>query len=646
MCGIAGIFDRQGYAIADLNHQIMVMNQLLAHRGPDDQGCWQHAQQHIGLGHRRLSIIDTSNHGHQPMLGESGHVLVFNGEIYNHVELRAELRHGWHFKTQSDTEVILAAYAKYGVDCVKKFQGMFAFALWDGEQLFCARDHFGIKPFYYTEQNQKFYFASESKALLPFLPQISTERQAFVEYMTFQYPLGDKTLIHSILQLEPAHAMVIGRQGKRIWRYWDIHYPLDKDHSESYFCDRLEALLDESMQVHLRADVDIGAYVSGGVDSSLIGILAAEYQPRLPLFHGRFLEGSAYDESGYAKMVAQKTRSSLHIADIGPMDFIQHFQDIIYYLDFPVAGPGSFPQYMVSKMARKQVKVVLGGQGGDELFGGYARYLIAYFEQTIKAAIDGTADKNHPYVVTPESIIPNLQMLKTYKPMLKQFWAQGLFDSLDKRYYRLIDRAVDMASEVDLTKAEKDHCFQEFSKIFNFPKFEHAESYFNAMTHFDFKTLLPGLLHVEDRVSMAHGLEARVPFLHWPLVEFLATIPATIKFSSGRMKYLLTKTYAHRLPPAIVARKDKMGFPVPFNEWMHSHLKEYFLDIFSAGANRQQQEISYHKILQDYPHLTTFSRKMWGFLSYEIWQQQFHDKAGEYRKMLANMKVHSQELIF
>lgn len=636
MCGIAGIITIDRYAINDLSKKLEVMNQLIAHRGPDDQGVWVSQDQSVGLAHRRLSIIDLSKSAHQPMLSPHGELIVFNGEIYNHIELRQALSRHWTFTTSSDTEVILAAYKVYGVDCVKHFNGMFAFAIWNGESLFCARDQFGIKPFYYIHENNTFYFASESKALLPFLPEIATDRGAFAEYITFQYPMGNKTLFQGVHQLEPAHVMFINRKGVQCWRYWDVHHQLDFDHTPAYFSQRLEELLHESIKLHMRADVEVGAYVSGGIDSSLIGILAThEQQKSMPFFHGRFLVDKAYDESMYAKLAAGFCGTQLHIADLTAQDFSRHFEKIIYHMDFPVAGPGVFPQYMVSQMASKQVKVVLGGQGGDEIFGGYARYLIAYFEQCMKAAIEGTYKKGN-FVVTAESIIPNLEVLNAYKPLMKKFWSNGLFDSLEKRYFSLVNRAIDVEGEVELTASEKAEVYNQFSQVFNAPKFEKAESYFDSMTHFDFKCLLPGLLHVEDRVSMAHGLEARVPFLYIPLIEFVSTIPANIKFADGQMKQLLKNTFSQTMPPQILNRKDKMGFPVPLNEWIEGELKEYVYDILHTAALRQNNFIDYNIFIKNINNTGKFSRKVWGFLCYEMWQQVFHDKAQQYRSLLKN----------
>jgi asparagine synthase (glutamine-hydrolysing) len=636
MCGIAGIFDTKGFEVEHLDRSLAVMGGLIAHRGPDAHGTWTNPTKSLGLAHRRLSILDLSSNADQPMSSVAGDTIVFNGEIYNYLELKRTLAPHWNFKTDSDTEVILAAYRVYGVDCIKLFKGMFAFALWDGEKLFCARDHFGIKPFYYTRQNNRFFFASESKALLPFLPKLATDRQAFVEYITFQYPMGEQTLFQDVLQLEPAHAMLITPDGTKTWRYWDVHYHIDYSRSESYFSNRLEELISESVELHLRADVNLGAYVSGGVDSSLIGLLASEEKKEaIPFFHGRFLEGEMYDESAYAQTVAQKSGSTLNVCDITSNDFERTFKRIMYHLDFPVAGPGVFPQYMVSEMAAKQVKVVLGGQGGDEIFGGYARYVMAYFEQCIKASIEGNYKKGN-FVVTAESIIPNLEVLGAYKPLLKRFWSRGLFESLDKRYFALVNRAPDLEQEASLSLAEQEYVYSKFSDVFNMAKFEHAESYFDSMTHFDFKCLLPGLLHVEDRMSMAHGLEARVPFLYHPLIEFMATIPANIKFKDGRMKHLLKQTYSKILPDAVLNRKDKMGFPVPLTEWMKGGLKEYIFDILSSGLTRQDSFIDYKHVMADFHKSDQFTRKQWGFLCYEVWQQQFHDQAEKYRGLLEN----------
>ena len=327
----------------------------------------------------------------------------------------------------------------------------------------------------------------------------------------------------------------------------------------------------------------------------------------------------------------------MHIRDITVDDFQRHFSRIIYHMDFPVAGPGVFPQYMVSELAARHVKVVLGGQGGDEIFGGYARYVIAYFEQCMKAAIEGSYKKGN-FVVTAESIIPNLEVLNAYKPLMQQFWSKGMFESLEKRYFSLVNRGADLQGEVYLSPDEQAQNYESFLQVFNTAKFEKAESYFDSMTHFDFKCLLPGLLHVEDRVSMAHGLEARVPFLYHPLIDFMATVPANVKFKDGNMKHLLKQAFGQVIPKQILNRKDKMGFPVPLNEWMRGDLNDYVFDILSSGRARQDNYIDYAKIMKNMTAAGNFSRKIWGFLCYEVWQQQFHDQSKKYKLLLTQSK--------
>jgi asparagine synthase (glutamine-hydrolysing) len=450
---------------------------------------------------------------------ESGNWITYNGEIYNYIELRNELGPD-KFKTTSDTEVILRAYEKWGADCVKHLRGMFAFALWDQatNSLFCARDRFGIKPFYYTVVGNTFYFASEIKALLPFVEKIETNRHALMEYLTFQFCLSGKTLFENIHELQPGHILRVKGNNLEVQRYWEVYYHLDFNHTDKYFEEQLREMLDESVRLHLRSDVPLGAYVSGGLDSSIVASLASRESAKDFIgYTGKFSFSSDYDESKYARALAESCGFELQEIDITAGDFIENIRKVIYHLDYPVAGPGSFPQYMVSRLASGSRKVVLGGQGGDEIFGGYTRYLIAYFEQCIKAAIDGTMH-NGNFVVTYESIIPNLTALKNYKPLLQEFFREGLFEPMDKRYFRLINRAPMLKDEVHWELFNGYSPLESLRTVFNGDNVG-KESYFDLMTHFDFKTLLPALLQVEDRVSMAHGIESRVPFLDHPLIE-------------------------------------------------------------------------------------------------------------------------------
>lgn len=613
------------------------MSGLIAHRGPDGEGIWTSENNVAGFAHRRLSIIDLSQNGSQPMSDFAGNVITFNGEIYNYLELRKESEFkGFKFNGDSDTETILAQYCRFGKDCVLQLKGMFAFAIWDSKknELLLVRDRIGIKPLYYCIVEDILYFASEAKALLPFLKSIETDASALAEYLTFQYTLTDQTMFSGIKQLMPGHMLTIKNDKIEIRRYWDIQYQVDFDHDEQFFLQSLESMLLDSVDLHMRSDVEIGTYLSGGLDSSLIASLASRTVGHgLKGFHGKFTEFSGYDESNYAKVTSDGYGGELFTVDINAQDFTENIRRVIYHLDFPVAGPGSFPQYMVSKLASEHVKVVLGGQGGDEIFGGYARYLLAYFEQTIKAAIEGTY-KNGNFVVTIESIIPNLGLLREYKPLIQQFWREGLFGPLDQRFLRLIDRSTDMQNEIFWSDLDLDSVHNTFFEIFNNRSNVAKEAYFDSMTHFEFKSLLPALLHVEDRMSMAHGIESRVPFLDHKLIEFVASVPADIKFKNGQLKHLLKATFRDYIPREILNRRDKMGFPVPLQEWFTGDLEYFAKDILNNIKIADRPYINADVVLRHFSESGQFSRKIWALLSLELWQQEFHDKAHEYRKLV------------
>lgn len=610
------------------------MSGLIAHRGPDASDVWVNSTASVGMAHRRLAILDLSQTGAQPMASETDAVIVHNGEVYNFVELRQELSHDWSFRGTSDTEVILAAHEKWGDTAPHRFRGMYAYAVWSekARRLVAVRDRFGIKPFYYAVVGRLLYFASEIKALLPFLPDIATDRGALSEYLTFQFTISDQTLFEHVQQLPQAHTLVLEGGRLKIERYWDVNYAIDWSHTPAYFQEKLRELLFESMKLHLRSDVPVGAYVSGGIDSSLIALLAAKDQGFSgKLFHGRFAGHAGFDESGYAQQAADAAGAALHTLSITPEMFRDHARDVIYHLDHPVAGPGAFPQYEVARLAASHGKVVLGGQGGDEIFGGYARYLVAYLEQCIGAAIDGTY-KNGNFVVTLESIVPRLEVLREYKPMLRAFWKEGLFGPLDERYFRLIDRSADDEGEIDWSLLPTHSVLEKFKREFNRPNVG-KDAYFDKMSHFDFKFLLPALLHVEDRVGMAHGLETRVPFLDQKLIEFAATIPADIKFKDGQSKHLLKHSFQDVLPRPILDRRDKMGFPVPLGEWFKDDLRGFARDVFGGQASLSRGYVDNAKVLAGLESAQAFSRKFWGFFSLEVWHQTFHDRAAHYRQL-------------
>tara|TARA_R110002020_G_scaffold50716_9_gene143363 strand:+ start:87888 stop:89789 length:1902 start_codon:yes stop_codon:yes gene_type:complete len=633
MCGIGGAFDLGRKKIPSLKKRLGVINDLQIHRGPDGSGTWTNHKDSAGFAHRRLSIIDLES-GSQPMHDDCGNSITYNGEVYNYIELKNDLK-DYKFKTESDTEVILTAYSKWGEDCVHRFDGMFAFAIWDkkSESLFCARDPFGIKPFYYTIVGGVFYFSSEIKALLPFVNNIETDANSLQEYLTFQFTLGEKTLFSGIKQLMPGHRLVIKGGVVNIDKYWEVFYDIDYSHTESFFVEKLDHLLNKSSLLHMRSDTPVGSYLSGGIDSGIVASMASNISNhKIMSFCGRFPIGNKYDESSYARSIADKNNLDLRIVDIDHNDFINNINKVIYHLDSPVAGPGSFSQFMVSKFASNHRKTVLGGQGGDEIFGGYTRYLIAYFEQCIKAAIDGSLDSGN-FIVTYKSIIPNLKSLRAYKPLIKQFWSDGLFDDMDKRYYSLVNRSSSLEDQIDW-KVFGGSTYETFRDIFYGDNVGH-KSYFDLMTHFDFKTLLPALLQVEDRVSMAHGLESRVPLLDKDLVRFVATIPSNIKFKNGALKGLLVNSSKKYLPREVVSRKDKMGFPTPFNIWSSDELSELISDTFSSKKAQERPYLKNGSVLNERDASSgEFGRGLWGLLSLEIWQQEFHDNHNKFKGLI------------
>jgi len=613
MSGIAGVLNLKHEPIPNLKYRLGAIGKLLQHRGEAE--IWIHPNGHIGL----VGL------GTDAMGNEGSKRVIYDAEIYN----SGEIGKG------ADTDATLQAYQAWGTDCLNHFRGMFALAIWNDQAqvLFCARDHFGIKPFYYTITDNVFYFASEAKALLPFLDSIETDLEGFRDYITFQYYLEGKTLFKGIKELPPAHAMLVRDSKIEIWKYWEVYHNLDFDHTPQYFERELKRLIEQSVTLHLRGDIPFGAYVSGGLDSSIVASVASHhYQGELLGFHGEFNYGTEYDESHYARALAQKCGLRLEEIPITAQDFIDNICKVIYHLDYPTMGPGSFPQYMVAKHASKQRRVVLDGQGGDEIFGGYVRYLIAYFEQCIKAAIDGTMHSGN-FIVTYESIIPNLVTLQQYRPLLKQFWQEGLFEDMDKRYFRLINRANLLHNEVRWEYLKDYSPFETFCGIFHTDSVQ-KESYFDLMTHFDFKAGLPPMLQVEDRVNSAHGVEVRFPYLDHPIVQFAATIPSNVKFKDGTLKHVLRQAMRDMLPPEILGRKDKMGFPTPIVEWARKEARDFVCDVFSSQRALQRDLIDNRLVLEGLEKEDKYSRKIWGLLCLELWQQEFHDKQSTYKRLI------------
>lgn len=631
MCGIAGIAGPLGpEAAAD---KIGRMLTAMAHRGPDGDGLWQDPTGGCSLGHKRLAIIDPEG-GHQPLCNEDQTIWVtFNGCIYNYRDLARELRQRGHrLRTHSDTEVIVHAYEEWGDQCVNRFNGMWAFGLWDSRKrrLFCSRDRVGVKPFYFSNHGDTFTFASEIKALLAGgAVDASVNPTGLRQYLCFQFCLDQTTLFENVTKLPPGHNLIWEPGGEPIIsRYWNIEFAIDDAHDEDYFVDRLKWLLESAVRLRLVSDVELGAHLSGGMDSSAVVGLSRLLLGDTPLktFTGAFDEGHAFDETRHAKLVAEAAGTEYLETFITPQDFTDSIEKIIWHMDEPAAGPGVFPQYFLNKLAKDHVKVVLGGQGGDEIFIGYARYLVAYLEECLKGAIQDTADRAD-YVVTLGTIIPSLPTLENYVPMLKEFWRKGLFEDGTRRYFRLMNRLP--ASRGLLAPEHQDpneQTFEEFRAVFEAPG---PAAKINRILNFDTQTHLQALLHVEDRTSMAWGIESRVPLLDYRLIELMVSVPPDIKFRNGQLKHIFKRTVKNLVPEPIIKRRDKMGFPVPLNKWLAGPLRDFVADILLSQRSRQRDIFNPAALEEALISEPQFSRAVWGALSLELWHRQFIDNAGD-----------------
>jgi len=628
MCGLVAIVGRPGRPVeADV---LTRMGDAIRHRGPDGSG--QAVIGAVGLAHRRLAIIDLEG-GAQPMRAE-GVTLAFNGEIYNYPELRAELiALGQAFETASDTEVLLRAWLVWGEDCLPRLNGMFAFVLHDPRRgvVVAARDPFGIKPLYYHRDAERVLLGSEIKALLVH-PGVRREpdADALHEYVTFQYGLGDATLFAGIKKVQPGHVLTIDLTTLAFKQreYWPPASEVDTDHTESYFTDRLRELLVDTAALQVRADVPVGAYLSGGIDSSVVTMLASRVVPGpLKTFTGACEGGPAFDESADALDVARAAGATPFLVRPTARDFVDLLPRLVYHMDEPAAGPGLFPQYVVSRLAAQEVKVALGGQGADEIFGGYARYVVAYLEQAIKGSIFQSTDEGE-HIVSLKSILPNLPFLKAYVPMLTSFWARGAFEDMDRRYFALIDRSEGALGTFSADfRAGHDGAgiFERFRKRFHDPM---TRSYYNKMVHYDMRASLPALLQVEDRVSMAVSLESRVPFLDTRMVDLVTSMPPAMKFRGGEMKYLLKRAVGDLLPTSVLARTDKMGFPVPLHLWARGEAGDFFRDLLLSPRCRQRGLFDHDEIEALLTEERAFGRRLWGVVNLELWCRTFLDGDG------------------
>jgi asparagine synthase (glutamine-hydrolysing) len=559
MCGIAGIYDRDGDCDASA---VSRMLDVQAHRGPDGCGTW--ADPGIVLGHRRLAFLDLSHEGAQPMsYGEERWHITYNGEVYNYVELRAELEQLGHaFRSTSDTEVLLAAYAQWGTECLHRFNGMFAFAIWDRRErtLFVARDRLGVKPLTYTWDGRRFGFASESKALhAAGLAPGGMDPDAVYEYLARGYTSAGRSFHADVHVLEPGHALLMSDDlPLRTWQWWEPERGEDAAFGSAQdWADAVAELLDDAVRIRLRADVPVGAHLSGGLDSSAIVAAAARHHTGSDPFHaftGAFTDDAASDERRWARAVAAHTGVEMHEVEIGVDQLAEQFARILWHMDEPIAGPGVFPQLMVCDLvARHRVKAVLGGQGGDELFGGYLRHRALHYRQRMgTGSLPGRAG------------------------------AAFELARLARGEWRRVRRTSTRVGDEQLAPAFLARVDASVREEVRRGALTHA-SVRDLMWH-DLRSYLPALLHVEDRTSMAASIESRTPLLDYRLVELALRIPADLLFARNDPKPLLRRAVAPWLPREVVGRRDKKGFPTPLHWWQERPaLRELVLDLTIPG---------------------------------------------------------------
>lgn len=625
MCGIVGYFDYQ--STRSLEETILAnMTHAIEHRGPDDAGLFQAPG--VGLGHRRLAIIDL-NQGKQPIYNhDHSIVIVFNGEIYNYKTLRQELsQKGYPFKTHTDTEAILAAYCIWGTACLDRLQGMFAFAIWDSNQrqLFLARDRIGIKPLYYSLlPGNRLIFASELKALMCH-PEfnVTLDSQAVDQYFAFGYVPDPKTIFTNTHKLSPGHfiAMQHGTNTIAPQCYWDVSFHAHQ-RDESTLKQRCIATLDEAVRSHLVADVPVGAFLSGGVDSSAVVASMSSMIPSVQTCSVAFSEKS-HNESEYALEVAKQYQTAHKDYQLGPIDIslIDKLSDIY---DEPFADSSAIPTFRVCQLARKQVKVVLSGDGGDETLAGYRRYRFHLHEEKVKNAfplalrkpIFGVLGKCYPKL----DWAPRFLRAKATFQSLGQNSLEGYFNSIAifKDIYRHQLFASDFKQELQQT--HPINVFERYAEQF------YGDSALSFVQYLDMKTYLPGdILTKVDRASMAHGLEVRVPLLDHQWIEWAATVPDDYKIHQGEGKYILKQALRQRLSDDILFRK-KQGFAVPLQKWFQGALRERILDL-SNSQGLQQSNLFNKKLIDTLvkQHLAgshDHSAMIWSLLVFDNFYQQ------------------------
>tara|TARA_B100001250_G_scaffold413364_1_gene447251 strand:+ start:2135 stop:3979 length:1845 start_codon:yes stop_codon:yes gene_type:complete len=609
MCGFSGI-------IGEYDKDDLLSFDKISHRGPDDYSEFTYNNLYINF--YRLSIVDIEK-GMQPKFSkDENYALFFNGEIYNYKEIYQELKkNNIDVDESSETEILLNSLLLWGKDAIKKLNGMFSICLVNKKEnkILLIRDQFGIKPLYYKLNHNHLSFSSESKAILP--KEFELNKNSLAEYLSFQFYLTDQTLDSGVKQLDPGSYLEINMDkfnNLKPVKYYELSFA--KSPKEYTTIKDLDLAINKSIKNQVNAEVEIGTHLSGGIDSSLVSVIASNYIDNLKAFHGFFPEASnKFSELEFAEDVCKENDITLVKVPITYKDFIENFKDIIYQLDYPIVGPGVFPQFMVNKEASSHVKVLLGGQGGDEIFAGYARYLINYLEQTLLGSLEETQSDDH--IVLVKNLTDSLVSLNSYIPLIKKMWAIDLFQGPDIRYYHLLYRDFNLDWLEDNFVKEIENSKNSFLNIFNSTN---EKSLINKMLHFDTKYILPGLLHVEDRVSMFHSVESRVPYLDQDVFEVAQKLDPLIKFESGKLKNPLKIVSKKYLPASVYSRKDKMGFPVPLDEWIKNReFKEFIIDIIKNSKISEEKIFNEEMIINEIKENNFFDRSLWGLICLSEW---------------------------
>lgn len=598
----------------------------IVHRGPDDEGRLQDRELHFGM--RRLSIIDLAE-GHQPIFDESGrYAVVFNGEIYNYRELRTDLiAKGHQFRTNSDTEVIVHLFEDHREKCLDYLRGMFGIAIWDNQrrELFIARDRLGVKPLYYTETHSDFVFGSEIKAILQH-PEVESrpDLAGISDYLSLKYTPAPKTMFANIHSLPPGHYMVVNEKGVQIQRYWDLPFAQESDVAENNISDqeyeeRLLTLLRESVRLRLRSDVPFGAFLSGGLDSStIVALMAQELSTPVNTFSVGFGGEGEPDELPYAQAVADHFGCRHHTLRITADDFLNHAETVLWHLDQPIADQATVATFMVAKLAREHVKMVLTGEGGDELFAGYARY---------------EGERWSPYTTwmpgimgsTVRSLSQRLPGLRRAKIAVSALTRRNEAERFANWFPMFSDDAKEqliVAQHSDM-KRGAGHVFAlTLSRC-------RAREPLSRMLYADSTMWLPDYLLLRgDKLTMAHSLEARVPLLDHKLTEFAARLPSRLKLAGKKRKVLLRNVASKLLPKQIIDR-PKQGFPIPIERWLQKEAKPLMLDLLNQASIQRrglfQADFVARLMNQHISGYADHSIALWGLMSLEMWFRKFID---------------------